>query len=307
LAIDKKEDFSEKSNHITDAQSSSSGEDEIKLVELILIVWWGKWWILLFGFLGTLVGVTYALLQPNIYESKVMYVIQDGQPELGLSGAAALLGGFGGAGSGLSGKYEVILQSTDLYLEIIRKNDLLKEVLATKVDPSTGNWRKDLEKEPSLMEGVEVFQEMLFFSIGSKDAKTLTMKVQHQDSLKTFEWLGYYTTAFLEKIEEIEKQASRETLDFYEKKMQSTESLDVRSALAKLIVDETKNAVMIGKARFQVVDKPRVPEKRVKPRRSLIVVVSMVIGALLGVFWVFSLGFLKELWGEIKMQRRQSN
>jgi uncharacterized protein involved in exopolysaccharide biosynthesis len=281
------------------AQKPAMDDDEINLVDLILTIWQGKWWIVLFGVLGTLGGVVFALLQPNIYESKVVYVVQDDQPNISLGGAAALLGGFGG-GSGVSGKYEVILQSTDLYIEIITKHNLLKELFAGMVDTATGEWLADLEKKPTVLQGVEVLRGMVSYTLGAKDAKTLTMSVQHQDSVQAYEWLGFYTEAFLQKIETMEKESSQEALDFYAQKIHSTESPDVRASLAKLIAEETKKALMIGKARFQVVDEPRVPEKRVKPKRSLIVIVAMLASGFMGVFWVFALGFGREVWREMR-------
>lgn len=71
--------------------------------------------------------------------------------------------------------------------------------------------------------------------------------------------------------------------------------IEIRESLYTLIESETKNA-MLANAKdefaFKIIDPAVAPEKRVRPKRTLIVMAAGLLGGFIGVFLCFVLHFV---------------
>lgn len=116
--------------------------DEISLKDLLQKVgeWWRylktQWWkIAIVGFLGGVMGIVYAWMQPINYTAKITFVVEEGKSGTsGLGGLASLAGQFGvdiGGGSGGG------LFSGDNILLYFKSPSLAREVLLTPYDSSS--------------------------------------------------------------------------------------------------------------------------------------------------------------------------
>ncbi|MCP4325927.1 MAG: LPS O-antigen length regulator [Psychromonas sp.] len=129
-------------------------DDEIDLKELFLVIWKGKWIIMVLTMLFAGGGVFYAKSQPNTYISSVLLApAQDeGGSGLGgqLGGLAALAGvNIGGSSGGADVKTQAlaVLQSRIFIDAFIKKNDLLVPLMASKKwTPELKQWDQEKQK-----------------------------------------------------------------------------------------------------------------------------------------------------------------
>ena len=82
---------------------------------------------------------------------------------------------------------------------------------------------------------------------------------------------------------------ARQAIDYLNEQIESTSLADLQNVFFKLIEEQTKT-VMLAKVSkeylLKTLDPAVAPELRAKPKRLLIVVLSMLLGGLLGVLWV---------------------
>ena len=112
-------------------------DDEIDLKELFLVIWQGKWLIILLTSLFAVGGVFYALSQANTYKAEVL--VAPAQKESGgglggqLGGLASLAGvNLGGGEGGVKVEALAVLQSRQFINNFINKHDLLVPLMASK-------------------------------------------------------------------------------------------------------------------------------------------------------------------------------
>ena len=135
-------------------QQNQMADDEIDLKELFLVIWKGKWIIMLLTILFAGAGVFYAISQPNTYTSSVLLApAQDeGSSGLGgqLGGLAALAGvniGGGSGGTDVKTQALAVLQSRIFIDAFIEKNDLLVPLMASvKWIPELKEWDQEKQK-----------------------------------------------------------------------------------------------------------------------------------------------------------------
>ena len=106
----------------TATQANSDLDTSINLVQLWLVLWRSKLFIIGFVVLACAAAVGYSLTMPNIYKSSALLAPHDAQESSALSALGGQLGGFASlAGVNLdSGGND-----TQLHIEILKSKDFL--------------------------------------------------------------------------------------------------------------------------------------------------------------------------------------
>jgi hypothetical protein len=244
-------------------------ELEIDFYDFAVVLWKRKFWLLGIVILFTVGSVFFAKNKPDIYESKIVYHMESNTPQLNLGGVSALLGG-GGVASNEFEKFEPVLNSVDLTAEFIEKNHLFNELLPEYYD-SLGNQISDSKID--VVEAVGIFREKyLKYTFGGN---LLTMTVKH----------------FIDRVTELEKEQHETSLLYLNQKMSVTFVPESRRALASLITEETRKGMLIGRSRLQVIDAPRIANKKAGSKRPIIIIVGFIIGLIIGLIMIFVVEF----------------
>ena len=90
-------------------QMPQYADDEIDLRELFATLWRGKWIIILVTTVFAVVGVFYALSQPNIYQSSVLLAPAQDEGGAGVSGQLGGLASLAGISLGGGGSNYYVL------------------------------------------------------------------------------------------------------------------------------------------------------------------------------------------------------
>jgi len=274
-------------------------EDEINLFDLVKIVFRHKKLIVLVVLVVVVVTAAISLLMTKIYESKaVISPVQQSTGQGGtMSAVAAQLGIVTPQPSNAS---EIIgFLKSDILMQKVLEKENLYSVLFTKAD-----LRGKTENEKA-WEGIRALKEEIVKVTENKKDNMITVSAQYKNpevaqriASAVLNELTEYMTGEAKRVAE----ANRKHL---ETQIVTTGDPLVRQKIYSLIAQQIET-VMMAEAKenfaFKVIDPPRVPVERIKPRRTQMVVIAFFVSLFFGVFLAFVREHYErngEVWREI--------
>ena len=292
--------------------------DEIDLRELFLVIWAGKWIVLVGTAIATLIAVVIALSLPNVYRSEALLAPASGEENSGLGSLASQYGGLaslaginlGGLGGGSSDKTTFgmeVLKSRKFIGDFVSKRQLLPSVMALEdwnlpgnelvfddsiYDSETNTWTRNVDPpkqaEPSLLEAHEEFLELLDIS---QDADTglVKLSVATYSPYLSKQWVDWLVEDINAEIRLQEVSEAEKSIAFLQNQLNATSLADMQTIFYQLIEEQTQT-IMLANARpeylFRTVDPAVVAEEPTGPRRPLIALVGMLLGGFLSLLFV---------------------
>ncbi|HEY0924860.1 Wzz/FepE/Etk N-terminal domain-containing protein [Rheinheimera pacifica] len=296
-------------------------DDEIDLRELFVAIWQGKWIIIATTFVFAVAGVFYALQHPDIYKSEALLSPVSEASGLKipgqLGGLAALAGvNLGGAGGGdKTGMAIEILKSREFLGRFIEQNDLYIPIMAAEgwsradnslvidteiYDTNTKQWvrkvKAPFQPKPSNLETFEEFRKL--FSVSTdKTTGMVKLSIEHYSPFLAKQWADTLVKAINEEMRQRELTEAERSIAYLNNQIAQTNLADVRTMLFSLIEEQTKT-VMLANVRdeyvFKTIDPAVVAEKKAKPSRSLILILSSMFGIILSIFTVLTINLLRK-------------
>lgn len=264
------------------------GDDGLDLLALWRIVWNRKYLIAATSIVGGLIAVVLALTATEMYRAEV--VVTEAQAEsIGsggglmsqLGGLAGLAGiNLGDLAGGASREGKALLKSRRLVDEFIRREKLLPQLFKTP------------DKYATVWFGVESFRrDVLAVREDNRNGVT-TVSVTWSDPTLAAAWANGLVHLANELMREKALQESKRNIDYLNEQIVRTNVVEVQRVMYSLIENETKK-LMLANARveyaFAIVDPAVTPELRVSPRRTLMVIFGLLLGAALGTLIVFAM------------------
>ena len=203
--------------------------------------------------------------------------------------------GLGGTGS--LQKLEVVLKSRNLTNRIIEKYKLMPIIFSDAWDVDKKKWLT--EKAPTLQDGWKAMQDLLTVST---DIKKGTIKVgfDHKDPKTAKEIAEYYLTDLSEILREEVIRDAAENRRFFEKQLETTSDALLREKIYGMLAREIEKDTFARAQKyysFTVLDLPIVPDldKRIKPKRSLICILSVTVAFFLAIFLAFFMEYVQRI------------
>lgn len=264
-------------------------DEGVDLVELVLLLWSKKWQIVLVSALFAAAGILYAFLATPVYRAVVVLAstrTEDGANIRARLGGLASLAGLA-LGSPASDKADAIasLRSRALVEDFIQSNELLPVLFADKWDPVAKRWKdQDQEDWPDVREGVKYFIDHV--RAVEEDATTglVTLSVEWSDADAAAKWADDLVQRINERLRTRDLADSKLRLEYLNKQLDSSGSVELRQAVARLIEEEIQT-IMLAQANagyaFKIIDPVRVPHEPIWPKKPLVVILVTLLGGLL--------------------------
>jgi uncharacterized protein involved in exopolysaccharide biosynthesis len=296
-------------------QSQNNPDDEIDLRELWNAIWSGKWIIIAVTAIFAIASVFYALSLPNIYRSEALLAPAQDEQQGGLG---ALSGQFGGLaslaginlGGGKSDKTALateILKSREFFAKFVEKHNILPDLMAVKewdlttnsvtydaeiYLPQSDEWLRKVKPpkqvKPSMQEAKKVFDGLLSIA-KDKETGMVKISVEHYSPYVAKQWVDWLTQDINLNIKSRDKQEAEKSITYLQTQIDKTTIFEHKTLLFQLIEEQTKT-LMFAEVRdeyvFKTIDTALVPELKAKPKRSLIVVLGVLLGGILAVIIV---------------------
>lgn len=305
-------------------------EDKIDLLDLWGLIWKGKWFIMGVTLICTLAAVYNTLyVLPVTYRSNAILQPTETRNN-NRSGLSSLVGSLpiaiGLSGSNdKSGNIINYLNSRTFKIKLIKENNLRQRFYKDIWDEKNKRWMVDApDTEPTVFSCLESLQNS--FSI-DQDKKTSLITLSWVDEDPEFtstiltdviDKLSYYMENEYEsdakkerlfikqqldkaenELERWEKQVPSEqlTLSKIQREKLTTQTVytELRKQLELAKISEVKEIV-----RFKVLDKPYIPEKKFKPDRKQICLLTMVVSGFFSLSMVLFFSFIKTVRSQRK-------
>ena len=278
-------------------------EDEINLLDLLIILVKHKKMILGVTFAAALLALGISLLLPNIYTATAKIL----PPQQRQSSASVLLSQLGGAAlGGLAGGALGIKNPNDLYIAMLKSRNIMEKIAR----------RFDLQKvyeAKNLTDTLKTLEQVSAIAAG-KDG-IITVEVDDKDPERAAAMANAYIEELNKLMQTFALTEAAQRRQFFEtqmkpakdkltdaeialdrtpntslKYMDALRNLKYQEAIYEILakqfemakLDEAKDSPLI-----QVLDKATTPEKKSKPKRSLIVLLATLAAFFLAVIWAF--------------------
>ncbi|MDX8380544.1 MAG: Wzz/FepE/Etk N-terminal domain-containing protein [Ghiorsea sp.] len=272
-------------------------EDEIDLLEYWNVIWKKKFLIVGISLISAIVSAGISLTMPNIYRAEALLAPAGGEESKG--GLSSMLGGLGGiaslAGVSLGGGGSVdvnlaVLKSREFLWGFVKDEKLMPILFEDDWDAETKQWFEgDPEKQPTLWDAWRVMTDIILTSV-DKDSGLVHLSLDWKDP----ELAALWVTGLVERLNgHLRKQAvvqSEEKLKYLNDELMKTKIEENRNALFSLISNEQKQAMLANTQQdfaFRTIDPAVVPDEKIKPERSIIVILTMFVAAFLTIIFVF--------------------
>ncbi len=293
---------------MTNIDSKGYAEDEIDLAVLFKALFQGKWIIISFTSIASIIVVLYSLSLPNIYTSEALLVPLSSKDNVGgnipdLGGLASLAGISLGESSDNSAIAIEKLHSLSFYEEKILPQINLPDLMAVKswdpgsnsitydqeiYDASTQTWTREITSlqtpQPSAQESFIVFMEHVS---GIKNIKTklVTISAKHQSPFIAKQWTDLMIKEINSFYREKDKTEATFAVDYLNKQLAQTRLSEVKLVIAEVLAKQIQTLSLIEANEnyvFDFIDPPVAMEKKSAPRRAMICIIGALLGGFLG-------------------------
>ena len=290
-------------------------DDQISLNDILEILWNGKRLIMLSITLVSIIGLIYSLSLPNIYKSVALLSPVEDQSDM--TSAMRNYGGLANiAGINLSSQIGVNnstkaldkLNSLSFFEEYILPNIFLPDLMAIKSwNPKTNSisynkndfdfknqlWIRDFRypqtQIPSSQESFKVFKEKHLDFFEDKNTGFVTISIEHQSPHIAKEWTELVIKEINHFFRVKDKQDAQRASDYLNDQIAQTSFAEIKEVIAQLLQQKTQKLTLIEVSDFYVfeyIDPPAVMEEKYKPHRAFILILSALLGLILGIFIV---------------------
>jgi len=273
-------------------------EDEINLLDLAKVVLKHKGLIIRVVLVVVLGTAIISLIIPKVYESKA--VIMPVQLPAAQSGMSAVAAQFGITIPQSSNISEIVsLLKSDILMQKVMEKGKLYDVLFEKDD------LKDKNENEKIWEGIRILQEEILAVKESKKDNVISISAQYKDPSIAQNIASATLTELTEYMTSEAKRVADANTHHLETQIEHAADPFVRQKIYTLIAQQIETAMMAEAKEnfaFKIIDPPRVPDKKIKPKRVLMVVLAFVMSLFLGVFLAFAREHFQrnpEKWREI--------
>ena len=271
-------------------------DDVLNLKEIFSILWSGKFSILLITFVILLSFILYSFRLPNIYISQTLLspAHSNGSFQRSLGGLSSLAGI-----AGISMPSETGNKTTEAierlksynffineFLPYINFNDLVAVKKWNKTNNTIIYDENILLSKPTNQDAYEVYKQILGIS-ENKKTNFILLTIEHKSPYIAKDWLDIIIVNINNNMRELDKALANDSIVFLNEKITKTNIAEMKTAISGLIESQMQSLMLAEVAKYYVfkpIDPPIVPEYKSKPSRSLIAMLGIIFGLMVGIF-----------------------
>lgn len=275
--------------------------DEVNLMQVWQVALKYKLQILKIVLVAATLAAGISLLIPNVYRAEILLAPASTDGLAGKkSGLASALGSMGGlgalAGLSLGGSVDenvAVLQSRAFLWQFVQKNNLMPILFEDDWDADKKRWKADdVKDQPNQWDVYRLFIKNGKLDV-SIDKKTslVTVDLDWTDAALAAKWANDLIAQLNQYLARQSIERSERNLKYLNEELARTQVEEMRQALFDMIASEQKNAMTANTQKefaFKVLDPAAEPDRKIKPKRSLIVILIAMLAGMMatGWFWI---------------------
>ena len=254
--------------------------DEINLLDYIRTILKRKRLVIGIVIVGVVGTALVSLIMTKVYESKAVIIP-----------AGVLAKDQGAASSFLAMQFGLAPPTSPASAEILNllKSNIIKEKVLTKHNLLplffSETERKKAKENEIIWRGIRRLQGMTTINFTPKD-NVIELTVRYRTPEMAEAITNYYLTELNEHMSGEAKRVAQRNKTYLEAQIDGTPDPFIRAKIYALIAQQIETSTMAEVKEnfaFKTVDPPRVPDQRVSPKRTLMVIVAFVISLAIGV------------------------
>jgi uncharacterized protein involved in exopolysaccharide biosynthesis len=253
--------------------------DEINLLDYVRVILKHKRLILWITVIAVVLTAIISLIMTPIYEAKAV-ILPIASQGVGTSAASAIALQFGG----FVQEPEVVglLKSNGLKERVLKRYNLLPVLFEEKS-------LKDKTEDEKIWMGLRYLERALRINFNQKEG-TVSISMAFKDPKIAADIVNYILKELNDYMSSEIRRVAETNRRYLESQIDKTADPFIRTNLYSLIARQIEiSAIVEAKENFafKVIDPPKAPDKRSKPKRKLMVVVSFVVSLFFGIFLAF--------------------
>ena len=158
---------------------------------------------------------------------------------------------------------------------------------------NSNTWAREFsypkQQIPSVQESFEVFITSHLSLSEDEESGFITLSIKHQSPFVAKQWAELVINEVNGYYRQKDKAESEKAVNYLNQQISITGLSEIKKVLAELLQEETKKLTLIEANQFYVfdyIDPPAVMEQKSDPKRSLICILSALLGGMLSVVLV---------------------
>ena len=286
-------------------QSFTIQDDKIDLRELFGLLWEGRKLIILITSVFALCSIVYALSLNNYYKSEAILSLSDQQSELGAlsrySGLASMAGiNIKGSGGDKGALIVNTMRSRVFLKHLLSVENILPSIMAAKsydqeskklvfdsdvYDAANKKW---IQVQPSYLQAYSVYMKQLNVNYDPL-IRIIDISIEHLSPIFAKEFLDLVIREADALMRQKDLQQSTDALAYLTSEISKTSLVAMKSSMNQLIQSQLETHMMAKISTnyvLNVIEPPFIPENNFKPSRSLICLLGVMLGFVLGILWI---------------------
>lgn len=238
-------------------------------------------------------SIAYALLATEWYRADVLLMpvnSRDAFPAE-LAGLASLVGVSGLLSDQTSDSTEALalLRSRDFASDFILDMNLMPVLFSDDWNVKTQSWKSDdSEHQPDIRDGIKYFTENVRSVVEDRRTGLVTLSVEWKDPAVAAEWANLLVSRINGRLRERALSEAERNAKYLRSELEKTTLVTLQQSISDLLEHEYETMMLArgtDEYAFRVVDPATVPKWRSRPKRTLIVIMATLAGALLSLLF----------------------
>ena len=159
-----------------------------------------------------------------------------------------------------------------------------------------------IEGVPDVWDGLRKLDDMVKINNNVKD-KTITIVVEFDDPVLAANIAGYYLAELNDHMSSEAKRVALTNRKYLEQQLDQTADPFIKQKIYNLIAQQIETSMMAEVKEnfaFKIIDPPKAPDRKLKPKRAQMMLISLLASLLIGIAIAFFLAY----WEKMKDQDR---
>jgi len=296
-------------------------DEEFSVIDSWLAIWRRRKMIFWMALAAALLTAALSLFMTNIYQARTVIMPVASRESAGGSAGAMLaqqlgmLPGIAMPGSATAAEIVNLLRSNILREKMIRQYNLMPVLFHEQWDARGRTWKerpgffanggaqKKAAEAPTMWDALRLLENMVEISRDAKE-NTIALSVDFHDPEAAARIAEYFLAMVTNHMSSEAKRVAATNRKYLEEQLGSTSDPFIRQKTYNMIAQQIEMGMMAEVKEnfaFKVIDPPLAPDRKIKPRRTLMVMLSLGTTLLIGIFLAFFLDCLEK----VRAKRRE--
>ncbi len=305
-------------------------EDEINLLDYWRVIRKRQKLIIRVVIAAVLATFLISLVMTNIYQAKAIIApITSKESGTGVGTLSALAMQFGGLpgivlpGGSSAAEIVNLLKSNVLREKVIVRYQLLPVLFYKEWDAEKKDWKRGIslnpvvflgklvraitsgdqpgirkdDDVPDVWDGLRKLDEITRINQNIKE-NTITITVDYYDPEMAAKIVEDFLTALTDHMSSEARRVATINQKYLEEQLGKTADPLIKQKIYNLIAQQLETSMMAEVKEnfaFKVIDPPKIPDKKIRPKRTQMILLSFVVSIFMGVFLAFFMEYLEKM------------